>query len=141
MACRRAKYGVSIVSVGAAPSNGAVVSASSLVDPTAAEHGALGLRTHEVRRVDGQQVTIPDDEVGELTRLEAALDSFLERGVRAVHRGAADRLLDRDALIRTPGVATGIGTGDLRAQPEHRLRRARRVIRPGRRLDAGVQEI
>src|SRR4029077_18499287 len=77
---------------------------SGLVDPTATEHGALGLHGEEARRVDREQIVIPDDEVSEHTRLEGALDALFECGISAVHRRTANRLLDGNTLVRAPGV-------------------------------------
>src|SRR5579864_1339887 len=51
---------------------------SGFIDPAAAEHGALGSDGEEARRIDGQQIVIPDDQVCELTGLEGTLDALLE---------------------------------------------------------------
>src|SRR5579862_5109719 len=114
---------------------------SGLVDPTAAEHGALGLHVEEARGIDSQQIVVPHDQIRELTRLECALDALLERGAGAVQSGAADRLLDGDALVGAPGVATRVGTSHFRAQPHHRLRRACRVIRSWGRPNARAEKV
>src|SRR5579864_5347413 len=84
-----------------------------LVNPATAEHSTFGLHAEKRPWIDLQQILVPDDEVGELSRLQSALEALLEGGVGAVHRRAADRLLDRNALISAPGVAGRIGTRDL----------------------------
>src|SRR5579863_7253991 len=112
-----------------------------LVNPATAEHRTFGLHAEKRRWIDLQQILVPDDEVGEPSRLESPLEALLEGGVGAVHRGAANRLLDCNALIWAPGVSVRVGTRHLGAQPEHRLRRARRVIRSGSRLDARIEKI
>src|SRR6185295_14609010 len=82
---------------------------SRLVHPAATEHRAFRFHARKAYGIDCHQVLVPDDEVSELPWLESALDILLECGVRAVHRGAADRFLDRDALVRAPDMASCIG--------------------------------
>ena len=51
-----------------------------------------------------ERVAPEDDEVRELAGLERAFLVLLERGVGAVQRAHAQRLLDTDLLARSPGL-------------------------------------
>src|SRR5437899_2175705 len=85
------------------PSAGATP-AGDLGDGRPADDRSRDLRLPDRLRVDGEDVPVQDDEVGELAGGDRALLLLLELGVGRAEGVGLDRLRERDLLLRNPAV-------------------------------------
>ena len=102
------------------------------------------MRLEELAGLARDNVAAPDDEVGELPRLERAPLLLLEARVGGLDREEAERLLARQSLARQEaslGQTVRVLAGDGGVDPEERVLGLDREVAPEGDADARSQEL
>ncbi len=112
----------------------------SLIHRLAADDSAHDFDVLDLQRIDLVRVLGQDDEVGEFSFRDRALDLLFKRGVGAVDGADAQRLIDRDLLILTPDPAPVVLARGHALDGHERLVRPRHVIGSAGHADAVIEK-